>query len=53
MTKEELVHKIVELLRTDVDLSFLLTLRKEQLETVVACIRNRIDYGGEEEVSRR
>jgi hypothetical protein len=44
MTKEELVSKIVELLRTDVDLSFLLALEKAQLETLLACIRERVDY---------
>ena len=47
MTKEKLVEKIVELLRTEIDLSFLLGLKKEELETMVACIRDRIDHMGE------
>jgi hypothetical protein len=47
MTKEELVEKIRELLRTDSDLDFLLQLKKEELERLVACIRDRVDqlYG--------
>ena len=44
MKKEELVQKIEELLKTDIDLRFLLNLRKEQIETLVACIRDRIDH---------
>ena len=43
MTKEKLVEKIRELLKADVDLGFLLRLKKENLETLVACIRGRID----------
>jgi hypothetical protein len=43
MTKEKLVEKIRELLKTDGDLSFLLVLKKEELERLVACIRDRID----------
>jgi len=43
MTKEKLVEKIRELLKTDGELGFLLTLRKEELERLVACIRDRVD----------
>ena len=43
MTKEELIKKISELLKTDGDLSFLLVLKKEELERLVACIRDRVD----------
>ena len=43
MTKEELVGKIKELLKTDNDLDFLLELKKEELERLVACIRDRVD----------
>ena len=43
MTKEKLVEKIRELLRTDGDLNFLLILKKEELERLVASIRDRID----------
>jgi hypothetical protein len=42
MTKEKLVEKIQELLKTDVDLDFLLELKKN-LETFIACIRDRVD----------
>ena len=44
MKKEELVQKMVELLKTDIDLRFLLNLRKEEIEKLVACIRDRIDH---------
>ena len=46
MTKEELVEKIKELLKSDNDLNFLLELRKEDLESLVACIRDRVDKVG-------
>ena len=39
MTKEKLVDKIKELLESDTDLSFLMVLKKEALETLVASIR--------------
>jgi hypothetical protein len=47
MTKEKLVDKIKELLKTDMDLRFLLELKKEEIETLVACIRDRVDNPGE------
>lgn len=47
MTKEKLVEKIKELLKTDMDLLFLLELKKEEIETLVACIRDRVDTPGE------
>ena len=43
MTKEKLVEKIRELLKTDMELLFLLDLKKEEIETLVACVRDRID----------
>ena len=43
MTKEKLVEKIEELLKVDIDLGFLLVLEKKNLETLVACIRDRVD----------
>ncbi len=46
MTKEKLVEKIRELLETDIDLDFLLRLKKEELERLVACIRDRVDQVG-------
>jgi hypothetical protein len=46
MTKEELVEKIKGLLRTDDDLSFLLQLKMEDLKTLIANIRERVDQVG-------
>jgi len=46
MTKEKLVEKIKELLRTDSDLSFLLRLEKKEIEKLLACIRDRVDQVG-------
>jgi len=46
MTKEELVEKIKGLLKTDDDLGFLLQLRLEDLETLVAMIWDRMDQVG-------
>ena len=46
MTKEKLVEKIKELLRTDSDLSFLLRLEKKEAEKLLACIRDRVDQVG-------
>ncbi len=43
MTKEKLLEKIRELLKTDNDLNFLLELKKEEIERLVACIRDRVD----------
>jgi hypothetical protein len=43
MNKEKLVRIMQELLKTDQDLDFLTELKKEQLERLVACIRDRID----------
>ncbi len=46
MTKEKLVEKMKELLKTDIDLNFLLIFEEEQLERLVACIRDRVGQGG-------
>lgn len=43
MTKEKLIEKLKELLATDMDLGFLLNLKKEELERLIASIRDRID----------
>ena len=43
MTNEELVGKIREILKTDNDLNFLLQLKKKEVETLIACIRDRVD----------
>lgn len=46
MTKQELVKKIREILKTGADLDFLLALKKEDLENLIACIRDRVDHIG-------
>ena len=43
MTKEQLMNIIIGLLDTDLDLNFLLQLRKDDLETLIACIRDRVE----------
>ena len=48
MTKGKLVEKIRDLVKTDNDLDFLLGLNKEDLERLVACIRDRVDQGASE-----
>jgi hypothetical protein len=42
LSKEELLQMLMRLLRAD-DLSFLLQLQKEDIERLVAVIRNRIN----------
>jgi hypothetical protein len=43
MTKEELVDLLRKILKTDADLDFLSDLELGDLETLIACIRDRID----------
>ena len=43
MTKEKLIEIIQGILKTDIDLSFLRQQKKAELETLVACIRDRIE----------
>ena len=43
LTKDRLIRIIRELLRTNLDLGFLVKLEKNELETLVACIRVRVD----------
>ena len=45
MEKKKLVEKVNDLLRTDADLKFLLGLKKEEIERLVACIRDRLEGG--------
>ena len=42
MTKEKLIETIQRLLKTDIDLGFLLQLKKTELETLLACIRHEV-----------
>jgi len=46
MTKEKLIEILRAILNTDVDLSFLLQLKKSELETLVACIRDKVEQIG-------
>ena len=46
MTKEKLVEIIKGLLSADPDLDFLMHLEKAELETLVACIRDRVGLAG-------
>ncbi|MCF8144540.1 MAG: hypothetical protein K9N21_11535 [Deltaproteobacteria bacterium] len=48
MTKGELIKKIGEILKTDLDLDFLEILTVEELETLIACIRDRVGRVGED-----
>ena len=43
INREKLVRIVQELLKTDQDLGFLKELKKEDLERLVACIRDRVD----------
>jgi hypothetical protein len=43
MTKEKLISIIQNILKTDIDLGFLLELKQNELEILVACIRERVD----------
>ena len=43
MTKEELVDLLRKMLDTDADLDFLSDLGQKELETLIACIRNKIE----------
>ena len=42
-SNEDLVHLVKRVLKTDMDLDFLLELRPKDIEILVACIRARID----------
>jgi hypothetical protein len=42
MTKEKLIETIKRILDTDVDLDFLSELNLKDLETLIACIRDRV-----------
>jgi len=46
ITKEKLIKILGSLLATDADLGFLLRLEKAELETLAACIRDRVGQAG-------
>jgi hypothetical protein len=43
MTKEDLVDLLKKILNTETELDFLFALEQRELETLIACIRNRIE----------
>jgi hypothetical protein len=43
MTKDRLIETIKKILNTDLDFSYLTKLTEKELETLVACIRDRVD----------
>ena len=47
MTREQLVAKIRELLKTVFELKFLLRLKMEEIEILIACVRDRVDQVGD------
>jgi hypothetical protein len=48
MTKERLIDTIKRVLNTDHDFNYLAKLTEPELETLVACIRDRVDRAGTE-----
>jgi len=48
MNNAALLEIIKKLLKTDTDLSFLLTLPENDLKTLVGCIRDRLDQLGKQ-----
>ncbi len=43
MTKEKLIETLKRILKTDANLTFLLQLKKTELETLLACIRSELN----------
>ena len=43
MKKQELIEILRKLLETDTELDFLLQLKGDDLRTLVACVRDRVD----------
>ena len=43
MKKQELIQILKKLLETDTELEFLRQLTEEDLQTLVACVRGRVD----------
>ena len=43
MEKNDLIDIIRKVLKTDTDLGFLVKLKTHELETLVACIRDRVE----------
>ena len=45
MENDELIRILEKVLGTDVTLDFLNKLEEKELETLVACVRNKVDQG--------
>ena len=45
MTKQKLLEILQKLLEVDTDMSFLMQLKDDDLQTLVACVRSRVDQG--------
>jgi len=45
MKKKDLIEILRKLLKTDIELNFLNQLKAEQLEKLVACVRERVEHG--------
>jgi hypothetical protein len=46
MKKEKLIEILQGILKSDADLGFLLQLKVTEIETLVACVRERVDQAG-------
>jgi hypothetical protein len=53
MTKEDVIDLVRKVLNTDADLGFLSVLGQLELETLIACIRNRLEQEKAEPGSSR
>jgi len=45
MKKAELIRIIQKVVETDADLDFLRKLEEKELETLIACVRGKVDQG--------
>ena len=43
MNKEKLIKILKGILKTDMDLNFLLQLEESELEVLIACVRDRVE----------
>ena len=48
MNKEKLIEILKGILEVDVDLNFLSRLEENEIKTLVACVRERVDRKGDE-----
>lgn len=46
MKKDELIRILQKVLETDATLDFLRKLEEKEIETLVACVRDKVDRGG-------